>query len=245
MRKFKFIIDGHKYEVSVNEKENNLAEVEVNGTPFTVEIEKEVKIARPATAAVRTAAPTAAPVAPKTTGVSEFIKSPLPGSIVKVLVADGQAVKRGDVILTMESMKMENNIAAEKDGVVKSVLVTPGQNVMQDDKLVEFTAADVAAPVVDAPKVETPKPAVAPEAPKAPKAAAPAGGFKVVSPLPGSVVKVAVEVGQEVKKGDLLLTLESMKMENSILAERDGKVTSVAVSAGQSVMQDDVLVVLG
>ncbi len=242
MRKFKFIIDGHKYEVSVNEKENNLAEVEVNGTPFTVEIEKEVKIARPATAAVRTAAPTAAPVAPKATGVSEFIKSPLPGSIVKVLVADGQAVKRGDVILTMESMKMENNIAAEKDGVVKSVLVTPGQNVMQDDKLVEFTAADVAAPVVDAPKVETPKPAVAPEAPKA---AAPAGGFKVVSPLPGSVVKVAVEVGQEVKKGDLLLTLESMKMENSILAERDGKVTSVAVSAGQSVMQDDVLVVLG
>lgn len=242
MRKFKFIIDGHKYEVSVNEKENNLAEVEVNGTPFTVEIEKEVKIARPATAAVRTTAPTAAPVAPKATGVSEFIKSPLPGSIVKVLVADGQAVKRGDVILTMESMKMENNIAAEKDGVVKSVLVTPGQNVMQDDKLVEFTAADVAAPVVEAPKVETPKPAVAPEAPKA---AAPIGGFKVVSPLPGSVVKVAVEVGQEVKKGDLLLTLESMKMENSILAERDGKVTSVAVSAGQSVMQDDVLVVLG
>ncbi len=242
MRKFKFIIDGHKYEVSVNEKENNLAEVEVNGTPFTVEIEKEVKIARPATAAVRTAAPTAAPVAPKATGVSEFIKSPLPGSIVKVLVADGQAVKRGDVILTMESMKMENNIAAEKDGVVKSVLVTPGQNVMQDDKLVEFTATDVAAPVAEAPKVETPKPAVAPEAPKA---AAPAGGFKVVSPLPGSVVKVAVEVGQEVKKGDLLLTLESMKMENSILAERDGKVTSVAVSAGQSVMQDDVLVVLG
>ncbi len=247
MRKFKFIIDGHKYEVSVNEKENNLAEVEVNGTPFTVEIEKEVKIARPATAAVRTAAPTAAPVAPKATGVSEFIKSPLPGSIVKVLVADGQAVKRGDVILTMESMKMENNIAAEKDGVVKSVLVTPGQNVMQDDKLVEFTATDVAAPVAEAPKVETPKvetpkPAVAPEAPKA---AAPVGGFKVVSPLPGSVVKVAVEVGQEVKKGDLLLTLESMKMENSILAERDGKVTSVAVSAGQSVMQDDVLVVLG
>ncbi len=242
MRKFKFIIDGHKYEVSVNEKENNLAEVEVNGTPFTVEIEKEVKIARPATTAVRTAAPTANTVAPKATGVSEFIKSPLPGSIVKVLVADSQAVKRGDVILTMESMKMENNIAAEKDGVVKSVLVTPGQNVMQDDKLVEFTADAVAAPVVEAPKVETPKPAAAPEAPKA---AAPAGGFKVVSPLPGSVVKVAVEVGQEVKKGDLLLTLESMKMENSILAERDGKVTSVAVSAGQSVMQDDVLVVLG
>ncbi len=240
MRKFNFIIDGHKYEVSVNEKENNLAEVEVNGTPFTVEIEKETKITRPTASVVRPTAPVAAA---KATAASEFIKSPLPGSIVKVLVADGQAVKRGDVLLTMESMKMENNIAAEKDGVVKSVLVTPGQNVMQDDKLVEFTAVAVAAPVAEATKVEKPKPVAQKE--DAPKAAAPAGGFKVVSPLPGSVVKVAVEVGQEVKKGDLLLTLESMKMENSILAERDGKVTSVLVSAGQSVMQDDVLVTLG
>lgn len=241
MKKFKFIIDGHKYEVSVNEKENNLAEVEVNGTPFTVEIEKEVKIAHPATPTARAAAPATA-AAPKATDASEFIKSPLPGSIVKVLVANGQAVKRGDVLLTMESMKMENNIAAEKDGIVKNVLVAPGQNVMQDDKLVEFAATATAAFKTEAPKAETPKPVVKEETPKA---AAPAGGFKVVSPLPGSVVKVAVEVGQEVKKGDLLLTLESMKMENSILAEKDGKVTSVLVSAGQSVMQDDVLVTLG
>ena len=67
----------------------------------------------------------------------------------------------------------------------------------------------------------------------------------MVSPLPGSVVKVAVAVGADVKKGDVLLTLESMKMENNILAEKDGKVTAIMVSAGQSVMQDDVLVVLG
>jgi glutaconyl-CoA/methylmalonyl-CoA decarboxylase subunit gamma len=241
MKKFKFIIDGHKYEVSVNEKENNLAEVEVNGTPFTVEIEKETKIARP-TVARPTAAATAA--APAATGASEIIKSPLPGSIVKVLVANGQAVKRGDVLLTMESMKMENNIAAEKDGVVKNVFVAPGQNVMQDDKLVEFAATAVAAPVVEAPKAEAPKPAAAPVEEK-PKATVPAGGLKVTSPLPGSVVKVAVSVGQDVKRGDVLLTLESMKMENSILAEQDGKVTAVLVSAGQSVMQDDVLVVLG
>jgi len=67
----------------------------------------------------------------------------------------------------------------------------------------------------------------------------------VVSPLPGSIIKVAVTEGQAVKRGDLLLTLESMKMENQVLAEFDGTVTKIAVTAGQNVMQDDLLVVLG
>ena len=244
MKKFKFVIDGHKYEVSVNEIENNVAELEVNGTPFTVEIEKEEKVTtRPV---AKPAATTSAPAAAPATGSVKFITSPLPGSIVRVLVEAGQSVKKGDVLLTMESMKMENNISAEADGVVKSILVTPGQNVMQDDKLIEFAVAAAAQPAAPAPKPQpAPQPQPAAPAPAAPKPAAPAGGYKVVSPLPGSVVKVAVAVGADVKKGDVLLTLESMKMENNILAEKDGKVTAIMVSAGQSVMQDDVLVVLG
>lgn len=108
-------------------------------------------------------------------------------------------------------------------------------------------------PAAPAPKPAAPKaaPAPAPEAPKAapapaPKpAAAPAAGVQVKSPLPGSVIKVNVSVGQAVKKGDTLLTLESMKMENPILAEQDGTVAQVAVAAGQTVMQDDLLIVLG
>ena len=107
--------------------------------------------------------------------------------------------------------------------------------------------APKAAPAA-APKA-APAPAPAAAAPKAaapaPKAAAPAAaGAQVKSPLPGSVVKVCVNEGQDVKKGDTLLILESMKMENPILAEQDGKVAQVAVAAGQTVMQDDLLVVL-
>ena len=111
--------------------------------------------------------------------------------------------------------------------------------------------APKAAPAAAAPKA-APAPAPAAAAPKAaapaPKAAAPAAaaaaGAQVKSPLPGSVVKVCVNEGQDVKKGDTLLILESMKMENPILAEQDGKVAQVAVAAGQTVMQDDLLVVL-
>ena len=89
-----------------------------------------------------------------------------------------------------------------------------------------------------------PKPAAAPAPAPAP-AAAPVGGNKVNSPLPGSVISVAVKEGQAVKKGDTLLVLESMKMENPILADCDGTVSKIAVAPGQSVMQDDLLVVIG
>ena len=109
------------------------------------------------------------------------------------------------------------------------------------------TEAPKAAPVAAKPAAApAPKPAAAPAAPKAEAkpAAAPAAGLQVKSPLPGSVIKVLVSEGQAVKKGDTLLTLESMKMENPILAEQDGKVAQVAVAAGQTVMQDDLLVVL-
>lgn len=249
MKSFQFTIDGRKYETTVNEIEDNIAEVTVNGTVFHVAIDK-----KKTTPSIKPAAPkaaAAAPAAPRTAqpAGSVVVKSPLPGSIVKVVAAAGQPVKKGDLLLTMESMKMENQVTSEYEGTIKSVLVQPGQNVMQDDKLVEIetvavAAAPAAAPV--APKAAPapqPAPAAAPAAPKA--AEAPAGGKKVVSPLPGSIIKVAVTEGQAVKRGDLLLTLESMKMENQVPAEFDGTVTKIAVTAGQNVMQGDLLVVLG
>ena len=250
MKAFQFTIDGRKYDTTVNEIDGGMAEVTVNGTVFHVAIDQmknatSIKPAAPRAAA----APAAAPKVAQAAGTT-VVKSPLPGSIAKVVAAAGQAVKRGDLLLTMESMKMENQVLSEVEGTVKAVLVQPGQNVMQDDKLVEIeTVAIAAAPAAAAPAAPkaapAPKPAPAP-APAAPKAAdVPAGGKKVVSPLPGSIIKVVVTEGQAVKKGDLLLTLESMKMENSVLAECDGTVTKIAVAAGQNVMQDDLLVVLG
>ena len=248
MKSFQFTIDGRKYDTTVNEIDGGMAEVTVNGTVFHVAIDQMKNATSIKPAARAAAAPAAAPKVAQAAGTT-VVKSPLPGSIVKVVATAGQAIKRGDLLLTMESMKMENQVLSEVEGTIKSVLVQPGQNVMQDDKLVEIetvaiAAAPQAAPV--APKAApAPKPQPAP-APQAPKAAdVPAGGKKIVSPLPGSIIKVVVTEGQAVKKGDLLLTLESMKMENSVLAECDGTVTKIAVTAGQNVMQDDLLVVLG
>lgn len=87
-------------------------------------------------------------------------------------------------------------------------------------------------------------PSSTPAAPKVAPAAAPAGATKVESPMPGTIVSVAVSAGQSVKSGDILCVLEAMKMENEILAPRDGKVAGVYTSKGASVNTGDVLIAI-
>lgn len=147
-KEFSFKINGAEYKCAVEEIEAGLTEVTVNGKKYTVETEKPVApvkaapkaapaAAAPAAAAAPKAAPAPAPAAkaaPAAAGAQ--VKSPLPGSVVKVCVNEGQDVKKGDTLLILESMKMENPILAEQDGKVAQVAVAAGQTVMQDDLLV-------------------------------------------------------------------------------------------------------------
>ena len=137
-KEFSFKINGAEYKCAVEEIEAGLTEVTVNGKKYTVETEKPVAPApKAAPAAAPKAAPAPAPAAkaaPAAAGAQ--VKSPLPGSVVKVCVNEGQDVKKGDTLLILESMKMENPILAEQDGKVAQVAVAAGQTVMQDDLLV-------------------------------------------------------------------------------------------------------------
>lgn len=144
MKEFAFKINGAEYKCAVEEIEAGKTKVTVNGKVY--EVETEAPKAAPVAAkpvAVPAPKPAAAPAAPKAEAKPAAapaaglqVKSPLPGSVIKVLVSEGQAVKKGDTLLTLESMKMENAIMAEADGTVKQIAVTPGQNVMQDDLLI-------------------------------------------------------------------------------------------------------------
>lgn len=102
-------------------------------------------------------------------------------------------------------------------------------------------------------ETKAPAAAPAPVAPSAPKAAAPApapkadtavpsGAKTITAPMPGTILGVNVNTGDTVKRGQVLLILEAMKMENEIVAPNDGKITSVNVSKGASVNAGDVLV---
>ena len=81
-------------------------------------------------------------------------------------------------------------------------------------------------------------------APAAPAAAAPAGGQQIKSPMPGTILDVKVQNGQSVKKGDVLVILEAMKMENEIMCPCDGKVVSVNTSKGAPVESGTLLCVI-
>ena len=108
------------------------------------------------------------------------------------------------------------------------------------DVQVEELGADAvaAAPAAAVPAAPAAKPAVK-------KAAAAGAGEKVAAPMPGTIVSVNVSDGQSVKKGDVLVVLEAMKMENEIKAPKDGTITSVAVSKGESVDTGAALVTIG
>ena len=108
----------------------------------------------------------------------------------------------------------------------------------------EVAAGEASAPAAAAQKAAPKAAAPAAKPAAAPKAAPVANGTKVNAPMPGTILDVKVAQGQAVKKGDVLLILEAMKMENEILAPQDGTVAQVAVSKGASVNSGDPLVVL-
>ena len=140
MQKFKFNINGKGYEAIVEETERNTARVELNGKSYTVQIEKEEAIVSPKIAAVKPSSTGGDFVEPeqKITGNAGSIKSPLPGSVAKIKVAEGQAVKAGDILLTIEAMKMENEVMAPASGTVKKIYVTEGTAVQQGEALIDL-----------------------------------------------------------------------------------------------------------
>ena len=137
MKEYKYKINGHDYNVKVGDIENNIAHLEVNGVPYSVELEEEkvtktvIKRTAPASsAAAPVAQPAAKPAAVAADG-EYAIASPLPGVIKDIFVKEGQAVKADDVVCILEAMKMGNEIHAGKDGVVKSINVGKDESVLE------------------------------------------------------------------------------------------------------------------
>ncbi len=139
MRKYKFIIKGHDYEVDILNYENDVVELEVNGTLYAVEVKREVREKTKTPRLVRPAVPKPSPEEAgiaKASSPSVKIRTPLPGTILKILARVGEEVKKGETVLIMEAMKMENEIKAEKAGKVAEIRVREGDNVLQDDVLI-------------------------------------------------------------------------------------------------------------
>jgi biotin carboxyl carrier protein len=148
MKEYQLKINGNDYNVIIKEVEDSTADVEVNGTPYRVEYEKPITkqakktiksvtpVAKPA-AAAPTAAPAAKPVAaPAAGGAGATVTSPLPGIILDIAVKEGDVVKKGQKVVVLEAMKMENVIESTADGTVTSIKVNKGDSVLEGAPLV-------------------------------------------------------------------------------------------------------------
>lgn len=139
MKNFKFTIRGNIYEVDIKKMEDNQAKIEVNGTVYNVELNKEQSSTK--TPILRRAAvkhPAGSDKISKSSSAIIKIKAPLPGNILQIFVKQGDSIKKGDKILQYEAMKMENDVLAEKDGTIESLKVSVGDSILQDDTLVEI-----------------------------------------------------------------------------------------------------------
>ena len=141
MKEYKYKINGNEYAVAINEVCDTTAKVTVNGAEYTVEWEKPVeekpvvKVQPVAAKPTVSPAPAVQPAAPAPAG-GHSIKTPLPGVIIDVKVNVGDTVAKGQTVVVLEAMKMENNINADRDGKVVAIQVTKGDTVADGAVLV-------------------------------------------------------------------------------------------------------------
>lgn len=134
MKTYKININGKTYSVEIKELTSSKGTVNVNGTDYEVEIPVEhapVSIARPKNTAVAQAEEPAA-----TAPVTGAVTSPLPGTILSISVSKGQSVKKGECLIVLEAMKMENDILAVQDGTITQILVDKGDTVQEGQTLI-------------------------------------------------------------------------------------------------------------
>ena len=140
MKEYKYKINGNEYAVAINEVCDTTAKVTVNGEEYTVEWEKPVEekpIVKVQPVAAKPAPAPAAKPAAATAAVDGYaIKTPLPGVIIDVKVNVGDTVAKGQTVVVLEAMKMENNINADRDGKVTDIRVAKGDTVADGAVLV-------------------------------------------------------------------------------------------------------------
>ncbi|WP_418983144.1 biotin/lipoyl-containing protein [Alistipes sp.] len=150
MKDYSLKINGQNYDVQIDKvnETSTIAHVIVNGTPYEVEIagakgsvstKPQVAPAPPEADSAQITPVTAVPsprVAASAPASGYAVKCPLPGTVLSIKVAVGDKIAAGQTLVVLEAMKMENNIDADRAGVVKEILVQQGATVMEGDKLV-------------------------------------------------------------------------------------------------------------
>jgi biotin carboxyl carrier protein len=138
MKNFKFKIQDNNYNVKILSHEGNKIELEVNGTSYSVKMKEEIKRAKTPTLVRSASKRPSEPLKVNPSSYQTKIVAPNPGVILSLDVKVGDTIKVGDRLLVLEAMKMENNIVSEKAGTITAVKVSVGQQVLQNETMIEL-----------------------------------------------------------------------------------------------------------
>jgi len=250
MKKYSMKINNENYQARIIEFTGNHAKVEVNGVEFVVELNTDNTASEPKIVQMEKPVPSVPQM--RTVGkLSNDIKAPIPGVIVTILKKEGDLVHAGDVVLTLEAMKMETEVMADCDGIIQKINVKEKSPVQEGDVLVTIqslesnnTPAPVQTPVQPKPQPVAEKPAAAPvQTPVQPSIST--GAKTITAPLPGVVLDVKVQIGQRVENNQPVVILEAMKMESEIYSHSAGIVKNILVNKGDAVNDGQALIELG
>ena len=240
MKKYKMTINGEKYEAKVLSYKGNEAKVNVNGIDYLIEVEQEnVQMSQPV---INTSKSYLNPEKVSSTGSkvsSGQLIAPIPGIVVDIHKKVGDVVSAGDVLITVEAMKMESELVAPVSGKITEINKSKGDSVLEGDLLVVIAHNE---------HKETPKQAVTKPVKKQEKVSIQPQAKRdgnVKAPIPGTVVEVKVKEGVKVTADDIVIIIEAMKMESEIRAGYDGVITKILVGKGASVNEGDILMQIG
>jgi biotin carboxyl carrier protein len=138
MKNFKFRIHENNYNVKIVSHEEDIIELEVNGTSYSVRMKDEIKKTKTPTLVRSASKRPTEPIKVNPSSSKTKIVAPIPGVILSIDVKVGDTIKVGDRLLVLEAMKMENNITSEKAGTVSAIQIKVGQQVLQSEVMIEL-----------------------------------------------------------------------------------------------------------
>ena len=138
MKSYKFKVNENGYTVNIKSHEDNIINLEVNGTSYEVIMKEDIKKTKTPTLVRAASKQPSVPLKVNPKSKKTKIVAPIPGIILSLNVKVGDTIKENDLLLVLEAMKMENNIVSEKSGVVTAINVVVGQQVLQDELMIEL-----------------------------------------------------------------------------------------------------------
>jgi len=138
MKNFKFRVNSNNYKVDIKSHEGNVIDLEVNGTSYSVQMKEEIKKTKTPTLVRAASKRPTEPLKVNPSSSKSKIVAPIPGTVLSIDVKVGDTLKVGDRMLVLEAMKMENNIVCEKAGTITDIKITVGQQVLQDEVMIEL-----------------------------------------------------------------------------------------------------------